>query len=172
MIALTHLLTRLSETHETQRETRDRHLWHALLSETHLHAAPGTSSVITNAMLAELGARLMPAAEHLRQAVEVDPPTDHRENLKQLPATGAELARLDHGGPVCAVAFSPDGTRVATGSDDDSARVFEVEVGALIQRALCVMTRALNTVELRRYSLPPDCGHVKLWNERSARPAL
>ena len=68
-------------------------------------------------------------------------------------ATGAELARLDHDGEVNTVAFSPDGSRVATGSDDRSARVFEVEVGALIQRALCVMTRTLNTAELRRYSL-------------------
>ena len=31
-------------------------------------------------------------------------------------ATGAEMARLDHDGAVNAVAFSPDGTRVATGS--------------------------------------------------------
>jgi hypothetical protein len=62
-----------------------------------------------------------------------------------------------NGGSVVAVVFSPDGTRVATGSDDDSARVFEVD-GALIQRALCVMTRTLNTAELRRYSLPPIVG--------------
>lgn len=55
-------------------------------------------------------------------------------------ATGAELARLDHDGDLNTVAFSPDGTRVATGSRDGSARVFQVEVGALIQRALCVMT--------------------------------
>ena len=81
-------------------------------------------------------------------------------------ATGAELARLDHSGPVVSVAFSPDGTRVATGSRDRSARVFEAEVGPLIQRALHVMTRPLTTAELRRYSLPPDCRHVKLWNDR------
>ena len=87
-------------------------------------------------------------------------------------ATGAELARLDHDGEVNTVAFSPDGSRVATGSDDRSARVFEVEVGALIQRALCVMTRTLNTAELRRYSLLQDCEHVRLWNERCAHPAL
>ena len=87
-------------------------------------------------------------------------------------ASGAEISRLDHDGSVDPVAFSPDGARVATGSADRSALVFEVEVGALIQRALCVMTRTLNTAELRRYSLPPDCGHVKLWNERSAHPAL
>ena len=33
-------------------------------------------------------------------------------------ATGTEIARLDHDGGVSAVAFSPDGTRVATGSGD------------------------------------------------------
>ena len=31
-------------------------------------------------------------------------------------ATGAEVSRLDHEDAVNAVAFSPDGTRVATGS--------------------------------------------------------
>ena len=35
-------------------------------------------------------------------------------------ATGAELARLDHDGEVTAVVFSPDGTRVATASCDES----------------------------------------------------
>ena len=49
-------------------------------------------------------------------------------------ATGTELARLDHDGPVHAVAFSPDGTRVATGSDDGSARVFEAAAGAELVR--------------------------------------
>ena len=34
---------------------------------------------------------------------------------------GAELARLDHDGPVRAVAFAPDGTRVATASADRSS---------------------------------------------------
>ena len=31
---------------------------------------------------------------------------------------GQEVARLDHDGPVAAVAFSPDGSRVGTGSGD------------------------------------------------------
>ena len=44
-------------------------------------------------------------------------------------ATGAELARLDHDGDVYAVAFSPDGIRVATGSGDGSARVFDAATG-------------------------------------------
>ena len=37
-------------------------------------------------------------------------------------ATGAEMSRLDHEGTVNAVAFSPDGTRVATGSERPHAR--------------------------------------------------
>jgi WD40 repeat protein len=44
------------------------------------------------------------------------------------------LARLDHDGPVNAVAFSPDGTQVATASDDGSARVFEAATGAQLIR--------------------------------------
>jgi WD40 repeat protein len=87
-------------------------------------------------------------------------------------ATGTELDRLDHDGDVRAVVFSPDGALVATGSGDGSARVFEVKTRALIIRALRVMTRTLIPAELRRYSLPPKCKHVKMWNERSARPAL
>jgi WD40 repeat protein len=49
-------------------------------------------------------------------------------------ATGAELARLDHDGPVSAVVFSPDGRRVATGSWDRSARVFDAATGAELAR--------------------------------------
>ena len=37
-------------------------------------------------------------------------------------------------GPVYAVEFSPDGTRVATGSGDGSARVFDAASGAEICR--------------------------------------
>ena len=82
-------------------------------------------------------------------------------------ATGAELARLDHDeSPVLAVAFSPDGTRVATASDDGSARVFEATPDSLVQRAINVMTRTLNTAELRRYSLSPNCRHVQWWRLR------
>jgi len=51
-----------------------------------------------------------------------------------------QVSRLDHDGPVWAVAFSPDGTRVATGSGDTmgrgngSARVFDAATGAEISR--------------------------------------
>src|SRR5436305_764672 len=40
------------------------------------------------------------------------------------------LARVDHDGPVRAVAFSPDGAWMATGSDDGSARVLDAASGA------------------------------------------
>ena len=45
-----------------------------------------------------------------------------------------QISRLDHKGLVQAVAFSPDGARVATGSDDRSARVFDAATGAEISR--------------------------------------
>ena len=54
-----------------------------------------------------------------------------RHVLRIHPAT---RARLDHGGLVCGVAFSPDGTRVATGSYDGSARVFDAATGAELAR--------------------------------------
>ncbi|MGH4006544.1 MAG: hypothetical protein ACRDSO_20850, partial [Pseudonocardiaceae bacterium] len=44
--------------------------------------------------------------------------------------SGAEQARLPHDDWVRSVVFSPDGTRVATASDDRSARVFDVVSGA------------------------------------------
>jgi WD40 repeat protein len=46
----------------------------------------------------------------------------------------APVARLDHGGPVRAVAFSPDGARVATGCGDGSARVFDAKTGQELAR--------------------------------------
>ena len=49
-------------------------------------------------------------------------------------ATGAELARLDHRAPVNAVAFAPDAMRVAAGSSDGSARVFEPCSGSELAR--------------------------------------
>ena len=63
-------------------------------------------------------------------------PTTHgdlalRNVLRLHPRT---VARLDHDGPVTAVAFSPDGTRVATASGDGSARVFDAATGAELAR--------------------------------------
>ena len=80
--------------------------------------------------------------------------------------TGAQQARLDQDGAVHAVAFSPDGALVATASSDRSAHIFEATPDLLIKHAFDVMTRPLNIAELRRYSLPSDCRHVKEWQHR------
>jgi len=49
-------------------------------------------------------------------------------------ATGKEVSRLAHHGPVDAVAFSPDGKWVATGSGDKTARVMEAATGKEVSR--------------------------------------
>jgi hypothetical protein len=77
------------------------------------------------------------------------------------------LARLDHDGVVNAVAFGPDGTRVITVSIDGSVRAFAVTPELLAWQAFEVMTRPLNSAELRWYSLPSDCRHVEEWNRRN-----
>lgn len=66
-------------------------------------------------------------------------------------ATGAELARLDHDGPVAAVAFSPDGALIATGSMDGSARVWCTGPDQLIEQAASRLTRNLTEKEWKRY---------------------
>jgi WD40 repeat protein len=48
--------------------------------------------------------------------------------------TPIQLCRLDQEGPVIAVAFSPDGTRLATGSEDGSARVLNAATRAELCR--------------------------------------
>ena len=58
--------------------------------------------------------------------------TDHFARVFDA-VTGAELARLRHDHGVYAVAFGPDGTRLATGRDH-SARVFDVLAEAELAR--------------------------------------
>jgi len=50
-------------------------------------------------------------------------------------STGAELKRLDgHSHAVCSVAFSSDGTRIVSGSNDKSVRVWDASTGAELKR--------------------------------------
>ncbi len=53
--------------------------------------------------------------------------SDRTVRVFELPA--AERLRLAHGGPVCAVGFDTDGSRVLTGSADKTARVFDLATG-------------------------------------------
>ena len=52
-------------------------------------------------------------------------------------ATGSELVRVSHLGPVRAVAFSKDGSAIATASDDGSARVWLTQAGKYSRRLSC-----------------------------------
>ena len=77
------------------------------------------------------------AVESLRMApvLEADIATRHAIRI-----AARQIRRLDHDGRVTAVAFSPDGTRVATGSGSGdmsgggSARVFDAATGTEISR--------------------------------------
>ena len=71
------------------------------------------------------------AIEALRTAPVLEADTAIRHAIR---TAARQISRVDHDGPVLAVAFSPDGTRIATGSADRSARVFDAATGAEISR--------------------------------------
>jgi WD40 repeat protein len=58
-------------------------------------------------------------------------------------------------GWITSVAFSPDGKRVVTGSDDNTARVWETPpVGELIPLARAALTRCLTIAQREELGLP------------------
>jgi hypothetical protein len=64
------------------------------------------------------------------------------------PLTGVQLARLEHSGSVMTVAFSADGSRLATGATDGTAKVWEIPSGRMIS---CVdLARSLARVTTKR----------------------
>ena len=63
-----------------------------------------------------------------------DTEQDPKQDTKQPETRPTELARLSHEHLVWAVAFSPDGTRLATGSEDRMARIWDPASGQELVR--------------------------------------
>ncbi len=62
------------------------------------------------------------AIESLRLVPTIEGDIAARHAIRTAPI---QRSRLEHDGPVRSVAFSPDGTKIATGSEDGTARVFD-----------------------------------------------
>ncbi|KAF7970239.1 hypothetical protein HWV62_24730 [Athelia sp. TMB] len=73
-----------------------------------------------------------------------------------------------HTGTVCAVAFSPDGRRVASGSKDKSIRLWDAETGALIAGPFKGHTGEINSVAFslhgQRIASGSDDESVRVWD--------
>ena len=87
-------------------------------------AAAAELALITRGISRQIPIAL--AIEALKTAPVFEADTAIRHAIR---TAAPQISRLDHDGPVWAVAFSPDGTRVATGSKDGSARVFDATSG-------------------------------------------
>jgi len=72
--------------------------------------------------------------------------------------TGTVLHTLPgHAAGIYGVAFSPDGTRIATASSDGTARIYLLRVEELIALAKARVTRALTIEECQQYLHLAQC---------------
>ncbi|HEU4557954.1 MAG TPA: hypothetical protein VFS20_08900 [Longimicrobium sp.] len=85
------------------------------------------------------------------------------------------LAILHHRGPVTRVALSPDGSRLATASDDGTARIWDARTGALAAtldgRSGPVSTIAFSPDGLRLATATERSG-ARVWDLRTGRQAF
>ncbi|QEH35214.1 Serine/threonine-protein kinase PrkC [Aquisphaera giovannonii] len=124
----------------------------------------------------EVGAGLLWAVEGLRSAVEADDPRWQRAARANLAAWGREhpplRAVFSHARPIGSIAVSPDGRLVATASEDQTARVWDLATGAPIGPPLehpggayCVAF----SPDGRRLAVGTE-GAVRLWDPAGGRP--
>ena len=74
------------------------------------------------------------------------------------PESGKELLTLrGHSGFVSALAFSPDGKRLATASEDVTVQVYAVNVHELLNLARSRVTRTFTVEECQRYFQSATC---------------
>jgi WD40 repeat protein len=62
-----------------------------------------------------------------------------------------------HEGPISSVAFSPDGSRLASVSGDGVVRVWALDLDDLVEIAKGELTRKLTDAECRQYLHIPRC---------------
>ena len=72
--------------------------------------------------------------------------------------SGHELLTLrGHSDSVTGVAFSPDGKRLASASDDNTVQVYALDIKDLLQLARKRITRSLTPEECKRYFQTETC---------------
>jgi WD40 repeat protein len=86
------------------------------------------------------------------------------------------LLRLSHKGTVSAVAFSPDGMRVATGGADNNSRIWDLRNGQQllpIPHDGAVVAVAFNGDGTRLATAGPDnIARIRIWNTANGKLLL
>ncbi|MGB7544481.1 MAG: WD40 repeat domain-containing protein, partial [Methanothrix sp.] len=96
------------------------------------------------------------AVESLRHKETLEGNIALRRSIDLLPRC---MAKLQHNGSVYEVAFSPDGSRLATGSDDSTARIWTLDIVKIITAACSRITENMTREEWERFIEDPssDC---------------